>query len=52
MPPNTPMSAANNDEFVDAELIDIFIVPPGQPEITIIETGWPSSDADGVSDDQ
>jgi hypothetical protein len=52
MPPNTPMSAANNDEFVDAELIDIFIVPPGQPEITIIEPGWPASDADGVSDDQ
>jgi hypothetical protein len=52
MPPNTPMSAANNDEFEDAELIDIFIVPPGQPEITIIEPGWPTSDADGVSDDQ
>lgn len=52
MPPNTPMSAANNDEFVDAELIDIFIVPPGQPEITIIEPGWPASDADGVSDNQ
>ena len=52
MPPNTPMSAANNDESVHTELIDIFIVPPGQPEITIIETGWPSSDADGVSDDQ
>ena len=52
MPPNTPMSAANNDEFIDAELIDIFIVPPGQPEITIIEPGWPASDADGVLDDQ
>ena len=52
MPPNTPMSAANNDESEDAELIDIFIVPPGQPEITIIEPGWPTSDADGVSDDQ
>ena len=52
MPPNTPMSAANNDEFIDAELIDIFIVPPGQPEITIIEPGWLASEADGVSDDQ
>ncbi|MDA7889164.1 cupin domain-containing protein [Pirellulales bacterium] len=52
MPPNTPMSAANNDESEDAELIDIFIVLPGQPEITIIEPGWPTSDADGVSDDQ
>jgi len=49
MPPNTPMSAAN-EETVDAELIDIFLVPPGQPSITIIEPGWPSDDADGTSD--
>ena len=49
MPPNTPMSAAN-EGTVDAELIDIFLVPPGQPSITIIEPGWPSDDADGTSD--
>ena len=49
MPPNTPMSAAN-EGAVDAELIDIFLVPPGQPSITIIEPGWPSDDADGTSD--
>ena len=49
MPPNTPMSAAN-EGTEDAELIDIFLVPPGQPSITIIEPGWPSDDADGTSD--
>ena len=49
MPPNTPMSAAN-EGAVDAELIDIFLVPPGQPSITIIEPGWPSDDADGTSE--
>ena len=32
--------------------IDIFLVPPGQPEITIIEPGWDFNDADGVSDGQ
>lgn len=49
MPPNTPMAAANLGTE-DAELIDIFLVPPGQPEITIIEPNWPSDDADGVRD--
>ncbi len=49
MPPDTPMSAANLGTE-DAELIDIFFVPPGQPSITIIEPGWPSDDADGTSD--
>lgn len=51
MPPNTPMAAANLGTE-DAELIDIFLVPPGQPEITIIEPGWDFNDADGVSDGQ
>ena len=50
MPPDTPMSAAN-EGAVDAELIDIFLVPPGQPSITIIEPGWPSDEADGTSDE-
>jgi hypothetical protein len=50
MPPDTPMSAAN-EGAVDAELIDIFLVPPGQPSITIIEPGWPSGEADGTSDE-
>ena len=49
MPPDTPMSAVNLGTE-DAELIDIFFVPPGQPSITIIEPGWPSDDADGTSD--
>ena len=49
MPPDTPMSAAN-EGTEDAELIDIFLVPPGQPSITIIEPGWPSDEADGTSD--
>jgi len=49
MPPDTPMSAANLGTE-DAELIDIFLVPPGQPSITIIEPGWPSDEADGTSD--
>lgn len=49
MPANTPMAAANLGTE-DAELIDIFLVPPGQPEITIIEPGWDFNDADGVSD--
>lgn len=51
MPANTPMSAANLGAE-DAELIDIFLVPPGQPEITIIEPGWNFADTDGVSDDK
>lgn len=50
MPPNTPMSAANLGTE-DAELIDIFFVPPGQPSITIIEPGWPSDEADGTEDE-
>lgn len=38
MPPNTPMSAANlGDEPV--VLIDSFVVTPGQPVITKIESG-------------
>ena len=49
MPPDTPMSAANLGTE-DAELIDIFLVPPSQPSITIIEPGWPSDEADGTSD--
>ena len=50
MPPDTPMSAAN-EGAVDAELIDIFLVPPGQPSITIMEPGWQSGEADGTSDE-
>lgn len=49
MPPNTPMSAAN-EGTVDAELIDIFFVPPGQPAMTVIEPGWPAEDANGTLD--
>jgi quercetin dioxygenase-like cupin family protein len=36
MPPNVPMSAANLGT-VDAVLIDNFIVPKGEPTITILE---------------
>ena len=50
MPPNVPMSAANLGSE-DAELIDIFFVPPGEPSITIIEPGWPSDEADGTLDE-
>ena len=39
MPPCTPMSAGNlGDE--DVELIDIFIGPPGEPFIEILEPNW------------
>ena len=39
MPPCTPMSAANlGDE--DVELIDIFIGPPNEEYITILEPDW------------
>ena len=39
MPANTPMAAANlGDE--DAVLIDTFILPPGEPTITILEPDW------------
>ena len=36
MPPNVPMAAANLG-IEDAILIDTFIVPPGEPTITILE---------------
>ncbi len=36
MPPNIPMAAANLGTE-DAILIDTFIVPPGEPTITILE---------------
>jgi quercetin dioxygenase-like cupin family protein len=39
MPPNIPMSAANLGTK-DAILIDTFIVPKGQPTITILEPGY------------
>jgi quercetin dioxygenase-like cupin family protein len=39
MPPCTPMSAANLGSQ-DVELIDIFIGPPGQPYIEILEPDW------------
>jgi len=39
MPPCTPMSAANLGEE-DVELIDIFIGPPGEPFIEIMEPNW------------
>lgn len=38
MPANTPMSAANLSEE-PVELIDSFVVPPGEPVITKIEPG-------------
>ena len=40
MPPCTPMSAGNLGEE-DVELIDIFIGPPGEPFIEILEPDWP-----------
>ena len=39
MPPCTPMSAANLGKE-DVELIDIFIGPPGEPYIEILEPKW------------
>lgn len=39
MPPCTPMSAANLGKE-DVELIDIFIGPPGEPYIEILEPDW------------
>lgn len=39
MPPCTPMSAANLGPE-DVELIDIFIGPPGEPFIEIMEPNW------------
>ncbi len=39
MPPCTPMSAANLGTD-DVELIDVFIGPPGQPYIEILEPDW------------
>lgn len=40
MPANTMMSAANfSGENV--KLMDIFITPPGQPPITVLEPGYP-----------
>jgi quercetin dioxygenase-like cupin family protein len=39
MPPNIPMSAANLGE-TDAILIDTFILPIGEPAITILEPGY------------
>lgn len=36
MPPNVPMAAANLGTE-DAILIDTFVVPPGEPTITILE---------------
>jgi hypothetical protein len=41
MPPNMPMAAANLGTE-DAVLIDTFILPPGEPTITILEPGWPT----------
>ena len=40
MPPCTPMAAGNLGEE-DVELIDIFIGPPGEPFIEILEPDWP-----------
>ena len=40
MPPCTPMSAAALTE--DVELIDIFVGPPGEPFIEIMEPSWPA----------
>ena len=39
MPPCTPMSASNLG-MQDVELLDIFIGPPGQPYIEILEPDW------------
>ncbi|PZF76406.1 cupin domain-containing protein [Aestuariivirga litoralis] len=40
MPAGVPMTAANLGTQ-DAELIDNFILPPGEPMITILEPGYP-----------
>lgn len=40
MPSNVPMSAANLTKR-DAMLLDLFVVKPGTPVITIIEPGYP-----------
>jgi len=40
MPPNVPMTATNLGSE-DAVLIDTFILPPGEPLITILEPGYP-----------
>jgi len=40
MPPCTPMSAANLSQTEDVELIDVFIGPPGEPYIEILEPKW------------
>lgn len=40
MPPCTPMSAANLSLTEDVELIDVFIGPPGEPYIEILEPNW------------
>ena len=40
MPPCSPMAAANLGEE-DVELIDIFIGPPGEPFIEVLEPEWP-----------
>jgi len=40
MPPGTLMTAANLGTE-DAVLIDNFILPPGEPTITVREPGWP-----------
>lgn len=39
MPPNVPMAAANLGTE-DAVLVDTFILPPGEPTITILEPGY------------
>ena len=41
MPANTPMSAANLGSE-DAVLQDIFLLPPNDPTITIVEAGYPA----------
>ena len=39
MPADTPMSAANLGTE-DAQLMDIFVLPPGVPYFTPLEPGW------------
>ena len=39
MPPNVPMAAANLGK-TDAVLVDTFILPPGEPTITILEPAY------------
>ncbi len=41
MPSNIPMAAANLTNK-RVRLMDVFVTPVGEPEITIIEPGWPS----------